>query len=237
MATTAGHESQAGEGGHRTARLRVHNFSISLDGYAAGPQQGPEEPLGERGSRLHEWIFQTRSMRALMGQEGGEAGVNDDLFRARTAGIGATIMGRNMFGPLRGPWPDESWRGWWGEDPPFGHDVFVITHHARPPLVMRNGTTFRFVDAAAREVLGMALEAAGGQDVLLGGGPATIRQFLIAGLVDEMHLVIVPVLLGDGERLFEHLPANLPGYACFALTCSAGVAHARIARIAPAASQ
>lgn len=218
-------------------RLRVHNFSISLDGYAAGPHQGPADPLGQGGLQLHEWMFQTRSMRALAGQEGGEPGVNDELFRARTVGTGATIMGRNMFGPVRGPWPDESWRGWWGEDPPFGHDVFVLTHHRRPPLRMRNGTTFQFVDAKPREVLGMAVRAAGGRDVLLGGGPATIRQFLGAGLVDEMHLVIVPVLLGGGERLFEHPPAALPGYSCSALTCSAGVAHAHLTRGTPAANQ
>jgi dihydrofolate reductase len=218
-------------------RLRVHNFSISLDGYAAGPHQGPENPLGKGGGQLHEWIFETRSMRALAGQEGGERGVNDELVRARTMGIGATIMGRNMFAPVRGPWPDESWRGWWGEDPPFGHDVFVLTHHRRPPLSMRNGTTFHFVDATPRDVLGMAVRAAGGHDVALGGGPATIRQFLNAGLVDEMHLVIVPVLLAGGERLFEHLEAGVPGYSSSALTCSAGVAHAHLTRETPAATQ
>jgi dihydrofolate reductase len=212
------------------ARLRVHNFTVSLDGFAAGPRQSPENPLGDGGLQLHEWIFQTRSMHELQGRDGGEAGVNDDLFRARTAGVGATIMGRNMFGPVRGSWPDESWRGWWGEDPPFGHDVFVLTHHPRADLVMRNGTTFRFTGAAPHDVLGMAMQAAGGQDVALGGGPATIRQFLAAGLVDEMHLAIAPVLLGAGERLFGHLPAAISGYACSGLTCSAGIAHARITR-------
>jgi dihydrofolate reductase len=215
------------------ARLRVHNFTVSLDGFAAGPRQGPDNPLGEGGLQLHEWIFQTRSMRALTGQDGGDAGVNDDFFRARTVGVGATIMGRNMFGPVRGPWPDESWRGWWGEDPPFGHDVFVLTHHPRGDLAMRNGTTFRFVDAAPGEVLEGAMRAAGGQDVLLGGGSATIRQFLAAGLVDEIHLAIAPVLLGEGERLFDHLPTGMAGYTCSELTCSAGIAHAHITRAAP----
>jgi dihydrofolate reductase len=215
------------------ARLRVHNLTVSLDGFAAGPRQSPDNPLGEGGLRLHEWIFQTGSMRALLGQDGGDHGVNDGLFRARTAGVGATIMGRNMFGPVRGPWPDESWRGWWGEEPPFGHDVFVLTHHPRADLAMRNGTTFRFVAAAPREVLGMAMRAAGGQDVVLGGGPATIRQFLDAGLVDEMHLAIAPVLLGEGERLFGRLPGGMAGYSCSGLTCSAGIAHARITRAAP----
>src|ERR1022692_2220241 len=132
------------------ARLRVHNLTVSLDGFAAGPRQSPENPLGEGGLQLHEWIFQTRSMHELQGRDGGETGVNDDLFRARTAGVGATIMGRNMFGPVRGSWPDESWRGRWGEGgapPPFGHDVFVLTRHPRGDLVMRNGTTFRFADS------------------------------------------------------------------------------------------
>jgi dihydrofolate reductase len=169
-------------------------------------------------------------MRELQGREGGESGVNDDLFRARTAGVGATIMGRNMFGPVRGSWPDESWRGWWGEDPPFGHDVFVLTRHPRGDLVMRNGTTFRFVDLGPHDVLEMAIRAAGGQDVVLGGGPVVIRQFLAAGLVDEMHLAIAPVLLGAGERLFGHSPADIVGYTCSGLTCSAGIAHARITR-------
>ena len=210
-------------------RLRVHNFTLSLDGFAAGPRQSPDHPLGEGSLRLHEWIFQTRSMHELQGQDGGQAGVNDDLFRARTAGVGATIMGRNMFGPVRGPWPDESWRGWWGEDPPFGHDVFVLTHHPRADLTMRNGTTFRFTGAAPRDVLELARQAAGGQDVALGGGPATIRQFLAAGLIDEMHLAIAPILLGAGERLFGGTPA-VAGYSVSGLTCSGGIAHAHLTR-------
>jgi dihydrofolate reductase len=212
------------------ARLRVHNFTISLDGFAAGSRQGLDNPLGEGGLQLHEWIFQTRSFHDLQGQGGGESGVNDDFFRARTAGVGATIMGRNMFGPVRGPWPDESWRGWWGEDPPFGHDVFVLTHHPRADLAMRNGTTFRFTSAAPHDVLEMARRAAGGQDVALGGGPATIRKFLAAGLIDDIHLAIAPVLLGAGERLFDDLPAGISGYTCSGLTCSAGIAHARLTR-------
>jgi dihydrofolate reductase len=219
------------------ARLRVHNFTISLDGFAAGPRQRAEEPLGEGGFQLHEWIFRTRSMHELQGRDGGEAGLNDELFRARTTGVGATIMGRNMFGPVRGPWPDESWRGWWGEDPPFGHDVFVLTRHPRADLPMRNGTTFRFVDATPREALDLAVRAAEGQDVVLGGGPATIRQFLAAGLVDEMHLAIAPVVLGDGERLFGDLPPAITGYSCSGLACSAGIAHAHITRTPATGSQ
>jgi dihydrofolate reductase len=213
------------------SRLRVHNFTVSLDGFAAGPRQSQGNPLGEGGLRLHEWIFRTKSMHELQGLDGGETGVSDDLFRARTVGVGATIMGRNMFGPVRGPWPDESWTGWWGEDPPFGHDVFVLTHHPRADLAMRNGTTFRFIDAAPREALQMATGAAGGQDIVLGGGSATIRQFLAAGFVDEIHLAIAPVLLGEGERLFDGLQAAISGYSCSGLSCSAGVAHTRITRI------
>ena len=212
------------------ARLRVHNFTISLDGYAAGPRQRLDEPLGEGGRRLHEWIFQTRSFHGLLGQEGGDTGLNDEVFRARTSGIGATIMGRNMFSPIRGPWPDESWQGWWGEDPPFGHDVFVLTHHRRADLSMHNGTNFRFVDATPAEVFSMATEAAGGQDVALGGGPATIRQFIGADLLDEVHLVIAPVLLGGGERLFEHLPSSISDWSCSELTCSQGIAHVYLKR-------
>jgi dihydrofolate reductase len=214
-------------------RLRVHNFTISLDGYGAGPNQSLEEPLGERGRQLHEWIFRTRSGRAMLGQDDGDSGINDDLFRARSIGIGATIMGRNMFGPIRGAWPDESWRGWWGDDPPFVHDVFVLTHHQRAQLAMRNGTTFHFVDATPREVLDMAIRAAEGRDVALGGGAATIRAFLDAGLVDDMHVAIAPVLLGDGERLFEQLRLDVNGYSCSELTCFAGIAHARLSRAQP----
>lgn len=212
------------------ARLRVHNFTISLDGFAAGPSQEVGQPLGRGGAPLHEWIFETASMRALRGEQGGDSGVSDELFRARTEHTGATIMGRNMFGPVRGPWPDESWRGWWGEDPPFGHDVFVLTHHRRPDLVMRNGTTFHFVDASPHEVLASATRAAGGHDIVLGGGPATIRQFLAAGLVDDFHLVIAPVMLGAGERLFDRDDLAVEGYTCGPLRCDGGVTHAHITR-------
>jgi dihydrofolate reductase len=212
------------------ARVRVHNFTISLDGYAAGPQQRLDAPLGEGGQRLHEWIFETRSGRAMIGREGGASGLNDETFHARTDGIGATIIGRNMFGPVRGPWPDESWRGWWGEKPPYGHDVYVLTHHARPSLPMQGGTTFHFVDASPQEALELAMTAAHGQDVTIGGGASTIRQFLDAGLIDDMHLVIAPVLLGAGERLFDPVLPGLAGYECADLACDGGVAHARITR-------
>lgn len=185
------------------ARLRVHNFTISLDGFAAGPRQSPQHPLGEGGLRLHEWIFRTRSFRKLQGHGGGETGVNDDLFRARTAGVGATIMGRNMFGPVRGPWPDESWRGWWGEDPPYHTPVYVLTHHARDPLPMEGGTTFFFVTDGIESALEQARAAAGEKDVSIAGGASTVRQYLAAGLLDELYLHIAPVVLGSGERLLE----------------------------------
>ena len=212
------------------ARLRVHNFTVSLDGFAAGPHQRFEQPLGEGGVELHAWIFRTASFRSLQGEVGGDTGVNNEFFRARTVNAGATIMGRNMFGPIRGPWRDDSWRGWWGEDPPFEHDVFVLTHHRRPDLVMRNGTTFHFVDAAPREVLSQAVEAAEGQDVVLGGGASTIRQFLEDDLVDDLHLVIAPVLLGSGERLFDHIPQLIGRFVCEPLHSADGVTHAHLIR-------
>src|SRR5450755_2013730 len=185
------------------ARLRVHNLTVSLDGFAAGPRQSPGNPLGDGGLQLHEWIFQTRSMHELQGRDGGETGANDDLFRARTAGVGATIMGRNMFGPVRGPWPDESWRGWWGEDPPYHHPVFVLTHHPREPLEMEGGTTFYFVGDRIESALAQAKDAAGGQDVWLAGGASVVNQYLAAGLVDEIGISIAPVIMRAGEQLFD----------------------------------
>lgn len=211
------------------ARLRLYNFTISLDGYAAGPNQGVDKPLGENGLLLHDWIFETASFQSMVGGKGGESGLNDDLFRARTENVGATIMGRNMFGPIRGPWPDESWRGWWGEDPPFGHNVFVLTHHPRSDLVMGR-TKFHFVEAEPHEVLTEAEEAADGRDVVLGGGASTVRQFLAAGLIDEMHLVIAPVILNSGERLFDQPQPILSDYSCQPLSCDGGVAHAHLTR-------
>ena len=212
------------------SRLLVRNFSISLDGYAAGPHQDLANPLGIGGTQLHEWIFATRSGRQMIGEEGGGEGLDDDVFSARGSGVGATIMGRNMFGPIRGPWGRSEWTGWWGEDPPFHHPVYVLTHHPRPPLEMRGGTTFHFVDGGIEEALGAASEAAGDRDVLVGGGAATIRQYLRASLIDEMHLAIVPTLLGSGERLFDDLGPGTGSYRCVERTCSPAVTHVRIAR-------
>lgn len=210
-------------------KLRVHNFCVSLDGFGAGPDQGPDAPLGVGGERLHEWVFRTRYGMGMSGAGGGEVGADNDLLAAGDAGIGATIMGRNMFGPVRGQWPDESWTGWWGDNPPYHHDTFVLTHHARPSLTMEGGTTFHFVDDTPDAVLKRAFEAAQGLDVRLGGGAGTIRQFLAAGLVDELHLAIVPILLGSGERLFEDL-GTLPGYRVSDMLSTKAVTHVWLTR-------
>jgi dihydrofolate reductase len=211
-------------------RLRVHNFSISVDGYAAGPDQDLENPLGVGGERLHEWIFGTPTGGAMLGEPAVDAvpGVDDRFLARGEDGIGATIMGRNMFGPVRGPWPDEEWTGWWGEDPPFHHPVFVLTHHPRPPLTMAGGTTFTFVTDGIEAALAQARAAAGDADVRLGGGADVVRQYLRAGLVDELHVAVVPVLLGGGERLFEG-PAPA-GLECVEFAAAPTVAHVRIAR-------
>lgn len=169
-------------------KLRVHNFTISLDGYGAGLDQSPQNLLGVGGERLHDWVVATHTFRTAHGQKGGEGGGIDDAFASRQLeNIGAWIMGRNMFGPVRGPWPDELWRGWWSENPPFHSPVFVLTHHPRPPLTMQGGTTFHFVTDGIESALEQASEAAGGLDVLIGGGASTIQQYLRAGLIDEMH--------------------------------------------------
>jgi dihydrofolate reductase len=210
--------------------LRVHNFAISLDGYGAGPDQSRDNPLGVGGTRLHEWAFATRSQRRTHGMSGGEEGVDDEFVMRGNNGIGATIMGRNMFGPVRGPWGDEEWTGWWGENPPFHHPVFVLTHYPRPSISMEGGTTFHFVTDGVESALEQAFNAAGGADVRLGGGASTIQQYLRAGLIDEMHLAIVPTLLGDGERLFDNLDGGLEVYECVEFVASPAVAHVRLVR-------
>jgi dihydrofolate reductase len=195
-------------------KLRVHSFAISIDGFGAGPAQDLEHPLGVGGPELFDWFFQTRTFRQMHGQQGGERGVDDDMAAAGFVNVGAWILGRNMFGPVRGPWPDESWKGWWGEEPPYHVPVFVLTHHARPSFSMKGGTAFHFVTDGIRAALDRAREAAGARDVRLGGGVATIRQFLQAGLVDELHLVISPVLLGKGEHLLGGLDLRALGFEC-----------------------
>jgi dihydrofolate reductase len=212
------------------SKLRVHNFAISVDGYGAGPLQSLDNPLGEGGERLHEWVFATRYGRRMIGEEGGEEGIDERFMVAGDTGIGATIMGRNMFGPVRGRWPDEEWKGWWGDDPPYHHSVFVLTRHSRPPLVMQGGTTFNFVTDGIEAALSRAIEAAGGADVRLGGGVATIQQYLRARLIDELHLAIVPIFLGGGERLFDGLEGGPVGYENVEMVSSASVTHVRFLR-------
>jgi dihydrofolate reductase len=211
-------------------KLRVHNFAISLDGYGAGPDQSIDNPLGVGGEGLHEWVFETRTGRRMIGEDGGAAGLDDDFLARGDAGIGATIMGRNMFGPIRGPWTSDEWTGWWGDNPPYHHPVFVLTHHPRSPITMKGGTTFHFVDDGIHAALERAFDAAGGDDVRLGGGASTVQQYLGAGLIDEMHLAIVPVVLGRGERLFDHLDGGPHGYECAELVSSPSVAHVRLSR-------
>jgi len=215
-------------------KLRVHNFAVSLDGYAAGPDQRVDNPLGVGGTRLHEWIFATRFGRRMEGLDGGDEGLDNAVLERGDAGIGATIIGRNMFGPIRGHWEDEAWTGWWGDNPPYHHPVFVLTHHARAPVSMQGGTTFHFVTDGIQAALERAFEAAEGKDVRLGGGVATIQQYLRARLIDELHLAIVPILLGRGERLFEHLDDSTTDYVCVEHVCSPAVAHVRLARTAKA---
>ncbi|MDX6385890.1 MAG: hypothetical protein QOK48_3463 [Blastocatellia bacterium] len=196
------------------SKLSVHSFSISIDGFGAAPKQDLENPIGVGGLRLFDWAFATRTFRKMHGHEDGETGVDEDLAARGFEGVGAYILGRNMFGPVRGPWPDENWRGWWGEEPPYHTPVFVLTHYARAPLQMAGGTEFRFVTDGIQSALEQARDAAGEKDVRLGGGVSTIRQYLSASLIDELHLAIVPVLLGRGEQLLGGL--NLPelGYEC-----------------------
>jgi dihydrofolate reductase len=200
-------------------------MTMSLDGYVAGPHQSLDNPLGEGGLELHEWAVAKRSFRATHGMEGGETGLDDDRAATWNVNVGATIMGRNMFGPVRGPWEDDSWTGWWGDDPPFHTPVFVLTHHAREPVEMGGGTTFHFVTDGIEAALERAVEAAEGRDVSLGGGAEAAQQYLRAGLIDEMEIHVVPVLLGGGSRLFDNLDGGPQGYECVGLLSSPVVAH------------
>ncbi len=205
--------------------VRVHNFTISLDGYGAGADQRLEAPFGHAGTRLTEWFFATRTFRAMQGEPGGSTGVDDALASSWGPGIGAEIMGRNKFGPQRGPWTDHEWRGWWGDEPVFRTPVFVLTHYPRPSIEMEGGTTFHFVDASPAQALAMAREAAGDLDVRIGGGPATVRQFLEADLIDHLHLVLAPIVLGRGERLWDGLEGLEERFSIESTTTPSGVTH------------
>jgi len=196
------------------SQLRVQSFAVSLDGFGAGPSQDLQNPLGLHGPDLMEWFCATRMWRGMHAQEGGEEGVDNRTAAQGFANIGAWILGRNMFGPVRGPWPDESWRGWWGEEPPYHVPVFVLTHHARAPLQMKGGTVFHFVTEGIEVALDRARAAAGGRDIRLGGGVATVRQYLQARLIDQLHLAVRPVLLGAGEALFQGMDLRALGYEC-----------------------
>jgi len=187
---------------------------MSIDGFGAGPDQSLDHPLGVNGPELMDWFFHTRMWRDMHGQPDGEAGVDHRVAQEGFRNIGAWILGRNMFGPVRGPWPDDSWKGWWGDEPPYHVPAFVLTHHARPPLEMKGGTTFHFVTDGLETAVARAREAAGGRDVRVGGGVATIRQFLQSGLIDDMHLAVRPVVLGAGEALFTGINLRELGYAC-----------------------
>lgn len=196
------------------AKVLVAGFAVSLDGFGAGSEQSLDDPLGKRGTELFQWYFHTKSFRSMHGQEGGTAGDVDDAFAQRAMeNFGAFILGRNMFGPVRGPWPDDSWKGWWGDNPPYHAPTFVLTHYEREPLVMEGGTTFHFVTGGFEEALALAKQAAGSKDVKIGGGVSTVRQYLRAGLIDSLHIASAPVLLGQGELLFDGIDLHALGYS------------------------
>jgi dihydrofolate reductase len=215
------------------AQVRVESFTISLDGYGAGPDQSIAEPLGVGGEELHQWLLPTRTFQRICGKEGGTTGIDEDFAARGFRNVGAWILGRNMFGPVRGPWPDLDWKGWWGDNPPYHVPVFVLTHHARPALTMEGGTTFHFVTGGIHEALQRAREAAQGQDVRIGGGANTIQQYLRAGLIDEMHIAMAPVLLGRGERLFDGVDLRALGYECAEFVGSEKATHMVIRRSTP----
>lgn len=208
------------------SKLRVHCFAISVDGFGAGPDQSLKNPLGVGGLNLHRWMFPTRFFQKMQGNEAeGTTGVDNDFAERSFERIGAWIMGRNMFGPIRGPWPDDNWKGWWGEEPPYHTPVFVLTHYPRPSIQMEGGTVFHFVTDGPQAAWERAREAAGGLDVRVGGGPATIRQYLQAGMVDEMHLAISPVILGRGESLLAGIDLSELGFKCVEHVSSPAAMH------------
>ncbi|HET6413731.1 MAG TPA: dihydrofolate reductase family protein [Anaeromyxobacter sp.] len=207
------------------SKVRVASFSLSIDGYGAGPHQDLKNPIGVGGMEMHAWALGTRTFQALHGGSGGETGVNDDFAAKSFANVGAWILGRNMFGPVRGSWRDNEWKGWWGPNPPYHTPVFVLTHHARASIPMEGGTTFHFVTDGIRAALDLAKEAAGGKDIRIGGGVATIRQYLEAGLVDDMHLAVTPVLLGTGEHLLSGIDLRGLGFTCTEHVCAPQAMH------------
>jgi len=211
-------------------KLRVRNFSISLDGYGAGPHQDLANPLGVQGRALHQWFVGTQTFQRMIGNDGGATGVDDEFAASGFANVRAWILGRNMFGPVRGPWPDDTWKGWWGDNPPYHAPVFVLTHYARTSITMDGGTIFHFVTDGIQAALQRATEAAQGQDVQIGGGVETIREYLRAALIDELHVAISPVLLGSGEHLFTGIDARELGYRCTQHVATANATHVVLTR-------
>jgi dihydrofolate reductase len=212
-------------------RVRAHNFTISLDGYGAGPSQTLENPLGIGGEDLHQWYIGTRAFQSIHGEAGsGTTGVDDDFAKRFGEGVGAYIMGRNMFGPIRGPWTDDNWHGWWGKNPPYHVPVFVLTHHAHQPIEMEGGTVFHFVTTGIHDAMERAREAAGEKDVQIGGGVSTVRQYLEAGLIDELHVAISPMLLGSGEHLMYGLDLKSLGYECTTHVATEAATHVVLTR-------
>ncbi|OMC40559.1 deaminase [Mycobacterium sp. IS-2888] len=207
------------------SQVRVHNFSVSLDGFGTGIGQSMDAPFGHAGGRLHEWFFGTRTFRTMHGESGGTTGIDDAFASQWATGIGAEIMGRHKFGPQRGPWTADDWKGWWGANPPFHTPVFVLTHHPRPSIEMEGGTTFHFIDASPAEALRIARKTAGDRDIRLGGGPSSIRQFLAADLVDHLHVVVVPIILGRGEPLWNGLEGLEERYSVESVSSPSGVTH------------
>lgn len=211
-------------------KLRVHAFAISIEGFGAGPEQSLENPLGIGGIKLHDWAFGTRTFQRMFGNEGGTTGIDDEFAARGFDNIGAWILGRNMFGPVRGSWTDDSWKGWWGDNPPYHTPVFVLTHYPRPRIVMEGGTIFEFVTDGIHSALQTAAAAAKGKDVRLGGGVATIRQYLRAGLIDEMHIALSPILLGSGEHLFSDIDLLQLGYRCMKHVATPNATHVVLSR-------
>ena len=207
------------------SQARVHGYSVSLDGFGTGEGQNIDSPFGHAEGRLLEWFVATRTFRSIHGEPGGSTGVDDVIVRDWGTGIGAEIMGRNKFGPQRGPWTDDDWKGWWGDEPPFHTPVFVLTHHPRPSIPMTGGTTFHFIDASPAEALAIAKEAAGGLDIRIGGGPTSLRDFLAADLIDYMHVAVVPVILGRGERAWDGLEGLEQRFEVESVSSQSGVTH------------
>lgn len=212
------------------SKLRVRCFAVSLDGYAAGPQQSLDDPLGKGGMDLHQWFFPTKTFKSMFGEEGGTTGLDNDFAARGRDKLGAWIMGRNMFGPVRGQWPDDSWKGWWGPNPPFHVPVFVLTHHPRTPITMEGGTTFHFITGGIREAYDRARAAAGNKDICLGGGVSTIRQYLQTKLIDELHLAVAPAVLGSGEHLLGGLNLRELGYTVTEHVASPNATHIVLTR-------